>query len=138
MRLEPVMANSDPKPTLVMGARGSVGQHVLDDLLGLGFPVRASARRPQPGQFPAGVDVHAADLTDPASLRPAFDGVEQVFLYANRTGVRGVIDTARATGVKRIVLMSSGSVIHPTSTGNPLTEEHREVEAAFADAPAVE
>lgn len=128
------MANVDFKPTLVMGARGSVGKRVLGELIALGVPVRASARRPEPGQFPDGVDVRAADLTDPDSLAPAFDGVGQVFLYANHEGVQGVIDTARAAGVRRIVLMSSGSVMHPTSKGNTITEEHRAVEDAFAAA----
>ncbi|MEU8398014.1 hypothetical protein AB0C28_22705 [Nonomuraea sp. NPDC048892] len=45
---------------------------------------------------------------------------------------------ARAAGVERVVLMSSGSVIHPTSAGNPITERHRETEAAFAAEPGVE
>jgi uncharacterized protein YbjT (DUF2867 family) len=128
------MANLASKLTLVMGARGSVGKLVLDDLVGRGVPVRASARRPEPGQFPDGVDVYAADLTDPASLVPAFDGVDRVFLYANHQGVQDVVKTAQSAGVHRIVLMSSGSVIHPTSKGNPITEDHREVEEAFAAA----
>ena len=129
------MANLASKSTLVMGARGSVGRYVLDELIVRGVPVRASARRPEPGHFPDGVDVYAADLTDPASLVPAFDGVEQVFLYANHRGVRDVVRAAGSAGVRRIVLMSSGSVIHPTSKGNPITEEHREVEEAFTAAP---
>ncbi|MEV7629649.1 NAD(P)H-binding protein [Actinoplanes sp. NPDC089786] len=129
------MAHPAGKPTLVMGARGSVGRHVLDELIARGVAVRASARRPEPGQFPEGVDVYAADLTDPASLAPAFDGVEQVFLYANHQGVQDVVKAAQSAGVRRIVLMSSGSVIHPTSQGNPITEEHRKVEQAFAAAP---
>ena len=128
------MATTDRKPTLVMGAQGSVGQYVLAELLDRQLPVRASTRRPQPGQFPAGVDVVTADLTDAASLVPAFDGVARVFLYANHDGVTGVIDSARAAGVERIVLMSSGSVLHPTSRGNAITEEHRAVEAQLADA----
>ncbi|MEV6637526.1 NAD(P)H-binding protein [Actinoplanes sp. NPDC051470] len=128
------MAHPAGKPTLVMGARGSVGRHVLDELIARGVAVRASARRPEPGQFPEGVDVYAADLTDPASLAPAFDGVEQVFLYANHQGVQDVVKAAQSAGVRRIVLMSSGSVIHPTSQGNPITEEHRLVEQAFAAA----
>ena len=122
------------KPTLVMGARGNVGSYVLDQLVAAGLPVRASTRRPEPGQFPLGLDVRAADLTDAASLRSAFDGVGQVFLYANHNGVEGVVDSARAAGVERIVLMSSGSVIHPTSAGNAITEQHRAVEVAFAAA----
>jgi uncharacterized protein YbjT (DUF2867 family) len=128
------MVNPGHHQILVMGARGSVGRHVLAELIARGVPVRASARRPQPGQFPDGVDVRAADLTDPASLASAFDGVERVFLYANQQGVRGVIDNARAAGVQRIVLLSSGSVVHPTSRGNAITETHRDVEEAFASA----
>jgi uncharacterized protein YbjT (DUF2867 family) len=129
------MAPSSQKPVLVMGARGSVGKLVLESLIDMGVPVRASARKPVEGQFPAGVDVVTADLTDPASLTTAFAGVNQVFLYANHEGVDGVIDAARVAGVETLVLMSSGSVVHPTSTGNVITEEHREVEDAFAAAP---
>lgn len=93
--------------------------------------MRASARRPESGQFPDGVDVRAADLTDAASLASAFEGVDQLFLYANQEGVPGVLESARAAGIEKIVLMSSGSVIHASSTGNTITEEHREVEEAF-------
>ncbi|WP_433513638.1 NAD(P)H-binding protein [Nonomuraea sp. CA-143628] len=135
--LEPVMASLHRKPTLVMGARGSVGKFVMKRLLAEGVPVRASARRPAPGQFPDGVEVFAADLTDRASLLPAFEGARQVFLYANHQGVHGVIEAARAAGLERIVLMSSGSVIHPSSAGNAIAEKHREVEAAFAVASDV-
>lgn len=126
------MSLLDRKPTLVMGARGAVGAHVLAELLARGVPVRASARRLEPGAFPVGVDVRAADLTDPGSLDAAFAGVGTVFLYANRAGVDGIIRSAWNAGIDRIVLLSSGSVIHPTSRGNTITEEHREVEEAFA------
>lgn len=114
-----------------MGARGSFGAHVLAELLDRSLPVRASTRRPKPGQFPAGLDARAADLTDPQSLDAAFDGVGQVFLYANHVGIQGVIDSVRNAGIDRVVLLSSGSVIHPTSRGNAITEEHRKVEEAF-------
>jgi uncharacterized protein YbjT (DUF2867 family) len=128
------MANPGDHQILVMGASGSVGSHVLTELIARGVPVRASARRLRPGQFPDGIDVRAADLTDPSSLTAAFDGVERVFLYANHRGVRDVVDTALDAGVRRIVLMSSGSVVHPTSRGNVITEEHRAIEEAYASA----
>ncbi|MGW3981922.1 NAD(P)H-binding protein [Streptomyces mirabilis] len=117
-----------------MGARGSIGTYVLNALREQSLPVRASARKPQPGQFPADVEVFAADLGDPASLHNAFAGVRQVFLYAHHDGTDGVIAATRAAGVEKLVLMSSGSVIHPTSAGNTITEEHRAVENAFAAA----
>jgi uncharacterized protein YbjT (DUF2867 family) len=117
-----------------MGARGSVGKYVLDNLISRGLPVRASTRSLQPGQFPDGVDVFSADLTDPGSLDVAFEGMGQVFLYANHEGVHGVIGAARRAGVEKVVLMSSGSIVHETSTGNAITEEHRGVEEAFVAA----
>lgn len=126
------MSDLDFRPTLVMGARGNVGRHVLNGLVSRGVRVRASARKPMPGWFPADVEVHAADLTDPVSLTHAFRGVARVFLYANQEGVAGVIEAAQTAGVEKIVLLSSGSVIHPPLAGNPITESHREVERAFA------
>ncbi|KUN09228.1 hypothetical protein AQI95_05120 [Streptomyces yokosukanensis] len=71
-----------------------------------------SARRPEPGRFPDGGGVFAADPTVPAGLGPGFEGVGQVFLYANHDGVDGVIETARAAGVDRIVLLSCTGPLH--------------------------
>jgi uncharacterized protein YbjT (DUF2867 family) len=122
------------RPTLVMGARDGVGRLVLDRLVADGIPVRASTRRPESMHGPDGVDVVAADLTDRASLTAAFAGIEQVFLFAQPHGVSGVIEAARLAGLSRLVLLSSGAVIHPSSTGNPIAEEHRMVEDAFAAA----
>jgi len=117
-----------------MGARSGIGRLVLDRLVDAGCPVRASTRRPEPGQFPEGLNVAAADLTDRSSLDAAFAGIAQVFLFANHDGVDAVIGAAQSAGVERIVLLSSGSVIHPSSAGNRITEEHREVEQALESA----
>ena len=132
------MSDLSRKPVLVMGAGGSVGRDVLDGLIDRGVPVRASARKPQPDRFPAGVQVVAADLTDASSLVGAFEGVSRVFLYASHEGVLGVLDAARGAGIEQIVLMSSGSVVHASSVGNAITEEHREIEEAFAAATGLE
>ena len=132
------MQNPFSKTTLVMGARAGIGRLILADLLAQNAPVRASTRRPEPGQFPAGVEAVAADLTDRVSLEAAFAGIGQAFLFANHEGVESVIDAAHAAGLERIVLLSSGSVIHPTSAGNTITEEHREVEQALASAGGFE
>ncbi|QXJ23223.1 NAD(P)H-binding protein [Actinomadura graeca] len=129
------MAGLDRKPVLVVGARGNIGRCVLAQLLDERRPVRVSARRPGKVRFPGGVEVFAADVTEPASLRPAFEGAGRVFLYADHGSVDGVVREARAAGVERLVLLSSGSVIHPTSAGNTLTERHRRTEDAFAAAP---
>ncbi len=125
------MQNLDHQLTLVMGARTGIGRLVFDQLNSDGLRVRASTRHPDLGQFPVGAEVVAADLTDRASLDAAFSGAGQVFLFANYDGVEGVIEAARTAGVERIVLLSSGSVLHPSSVGNTITEEHRHVEAAL-------
>lgn len=68
--------------TLVIGATGNVGRHVVRTLAGRGLPVRALARDPERARaaMPAGVDVVAGDLTRPETLPPALAGVGRVFL----------------------------------------------------------
>jgi nucleoside-diphosphate-sugar epimerase len=48
----------------LIGALGNVGRSVVEQLLGLGEPVRASVRRTGGEEFPAAVEVVAADLRD--------------------------------------------------------------------------
>jgi uncharacterized protein YbjT (DUF2867 family) len=116
--------------TLIIGARGGIGRHVLDGLLALGEPVRASARTPAAAGLPAGVPVVAADLTSPASLDAALDGVRRVFAYAppDPAGFTGAV---RRAGVEHVVVLSSGSVLLPQAAGNAITREHRAVEEAL-------
>jgi uncharacterized protein YbjT (DUF2867 family) len=121
--------------TLVIGARGGVGRHVLDGLVAAGEPVRASVRDPgTAGDLPAGVPVVAADLTRPETLPAALDGVRQVFTYATPSGARAFADAARTAGVEHVVLMSSGSVLLPWTRDNAIAREHREVEEVVAEA----
>jgi uncharacterized protein YbjT (DUF2867 family) len=122
--------------TLVIGARGSVGQHVVSGLIDAGETVRASARNPESAglaaHLPDGVPVVAADLTEPETLTAALDGVQSVFLYANAQGIEGFADAALAAGVEHVVLLSSGSVLLPYAHGNAIAEQHRAVEQALA------
>ncbi|MEO6089880.1 MAG: NAD(P)H-binding protein [Umezawaea sp.] len=120
-------------PTLVIGARGSVGRHVVDQLLVAGRRVRASVRNPASADLPDGVAVVAADLTEPNTLGAALDGVATVFLYAPTAGAEGFVDAARTAGVEHVVLLSSGSVLLPDAVGNLIAEEHRAVERALAE-----
>ncbi|MFI1172327.1 NAD(P)H-binding protein [Streptomyces melanogenes] len=117
--------------TLVIGARGSVGRQVLDQLLTLGEPVRASARTPETADLPAGVPVVAADLTRPQTLPAALDGVRKVFVYAT-AGLADFAVAARAAGVEHVVVLSSGSVLLPYAHGNAIAEEHRAMERVLA------
>lgn len=119
--------------TLVVGARGSVGRQVVDQLLTAGEPVRASVRTPAAADLPTGVPVVAADLTKPETLPAALSGVDKVFLYANAEGIGGFVDAARNADLDRVVLLSSGSVLLPHAVGNAIAEEHREIERALDD-----
>ncbi|MFG1681428.1 SDR family oxidoreductase [Nonomuraea sp. NPDC049269] len=117
--------------TLVIGARGSVGRHVVDRLLAAGESVRASVRDLASADLPAEVSVVAADLTRPDTLKAALDGVRKVFLYAPVGGADAFVGAARDADLERIVLMSSGSVLLPYAAGNAIAEEHRSVERAL-------
>lgn len=122
---------------LVTGARGNVGRAVLDGLLAAGVPadrLRASSRDPAVLELPPGVAAVAADLEDPATLDPAFDGVEQAFLYAaSPEGVAATAKAARAAGVTHLVMLSSVSVLDE-DPADQIGARHRAAEAALVDA----
>jgi len=120
--------------TLVIGARGAVGGHVVAGLLAAGESVRASVRRRTTAVLPPEVEVVESDLTRPETLAPALDGVEQVFLYAAAGTATGFAEAAAGAGIRQVVLLSSGSVLLPWAAGNTITEEHREIEDELAAA----
>jgi uncharacterized protein YbjT (DUF2867 family) len=92
---------------VVTGATGNVGRPLVEALTAAGEEVRAVSRR---GQFPG-------DLSDAASLRPAFEGASAVFLLLP-PGFRGPLEPVleQAAGA-RVVLLSSqgvGTGRHPS------------------------
>lgn len=115
--------------TLVIGARGSVARHVVEQLLAAGEPVRAAARTTE--NLPAGVPAVEADLTRPDTLESALRGVRQVFCYAPPGDATGFAAAVAASTVDHVVLLSSGSVLLPSAAGNPIAEHHRAVERAM-------
>lgn len=124
--------NNSLGTTLVFGARGSVGRHVLNQLVIDGEPVRASVRKLATADFPLGVPVVEADLENEESIKLALEGISRVFLYSAPKGIEGFIKIAQSAGVKNVVLMSSGSILLPAEAGNAIAEEHRFVEDALA------
>src|SRR5262245_36603153 len=104
---------------LVTGARGHVAQATAEMLLDAGVRVRAASREPESVRLPAGVEVVRADLSEPASLGAALDGVQKVFLYASPQGIDGVLEAAKAAGVEQIVLLSSAAVLARHPEGSP-------------------
>lgn len=99
---------------LVIGATGTIGRHVVDQLVQRGVNVRALVRDPAKADFPASVDVVKGDLTDPDALRGAFAGVSAFFLLNTVTPDEFTqaliaLNVAREMGVERVVYLS---VIH--------------------------
>lgn len=109
----------------ITGATGFVGSHVLDAASVAGVPVRALARRQQPGR--AGVTWIAGALDDAASLDQLCAGANAVvhiagavnvpdraaFAAANIAGTRAVVDAAARAGVARFVHVSSLAAREP-------------------------
>lgn len=97
---------------VVTGATGNVGRALVELLATSGERVTAVSRRIGAGDVPVGVRHERGDVSEPASLTPAFDGAESVFLLVSGAveSIAGVVERARASGVKRVVLLSSQGV----------------------------
>ncbi|GAB3746255.1 NAD(P)H-binding protein [Microlunatus parietis] len=96
----------------VTGATGNVGQPLVTALQKAGHPVTAVSRGvsgPAPAQ--PGVRSVVADLGDPATLPPAFEGADALFLLVSGAGAHvdgpRVLALARDAGIERVVLLSS-------------------------------
>lgn len=97
---------------LVTGATGSVGGQVAKRLAAAGADVRAFVRDPDRARavLPDRVELVRGDLTDPASLEAALDGVDAAFLkwpLHGTGGAREAVDIL-ARRVSRIVYLSAG------------------------------
>jgi uncharacterized protein YbjT (DUF2867 family) len=90
----------------ITGAAGNVGRPLVEALVAAGEQVTAVSRRPAPGTGP-GVRHQQADLAEPESLKPALDGAEALFLLVAGEEPGRVLEIARASGVRRLVLLSS-------------------------------
>jgi uncharacterized protein YbjT (DUF2867 family) len=95
---------------LVTGTTGFVGRNVVDQLVQAGHQVRALTRNPAKANFPDGVEVVAGDLTQPAALTPALEGIERMYLFPVDETAREVLALAQQAGVRRIVDLSAASV----------------------------
>jgi uncharacterized protein YbjT (DUF2867 family) len=108
--------------TLVTGANGFVGRHVVARLAASGG-VRAIVRSAAGYQAAPGVEVVEADVTKPETLRAALDRVDVVVHCAaitgnlkepykgaydavNRVGTENLASAAGSAGVRRLVVMS--------------------------------
>ncbi|MBG0827150.1 NmrA family NAD(P)-binding protein [Planomonospora sp. ID67723] len=97
---------------LVTGATGTVGRHVVGELIRAGQRVRALTRNPAGANLPAGVEVVAGDLTLTDSLVPALDGVTAVHLitfggddYGVLRNGREIVELLTETGVRKVTVL---------------------------------
>jgi len=114
---------------LVTGATGNVGRELLRQLAQAGQPVRALTRGDGQAGFPPGVQAVPGDLNDPASLRPALQGVTGVFLLPGYPDMPGILAEARQAGVTRMVQLS-GSSVGTGDMDNAVTRYMTETEEA--------
>jgi uncharacterized protein YbjT (DUF2867 family) len=126
---------------LVTGATGRVGRLVVDELLRAGAAVRALTRRPEQAALPAGAEVVMGDLTVPASLDVALEGIASVFLVWTAAQDAAAALIARLAAhppaqPRRVVYLSSPhQTPHPFfQQPNPLRGLHAEVERLLAAA----
>lgn len=125
--------------TLVTGATGLVGSHVLRLLLERGDTVRATVRVGSNLERLEGLDVECVtcDIFDRQAVRRAMRGVTRVFHVAGVTSLRAdsdalfrinveatrvVLDEARRAGVERAVYTSSIAAIGPAPRGTTSDE----------------
>jgi uncharacterized protein YbjT (DUF2867 family) len=117
------------RPVLVLGASGYVGSHLVPRLRQGERPVRAAARAVEPleRQHWKNVELIAADVLDPASLRAAMDGVGTVYYLVHlmgygrdlreleRAAATNVAQAAADRGVERIVYLGALAPPDPES-----------------------
>ena len=128
------------RPTaLVTGATGFLGEHLTAALVSRGYRVRALSRRTSglDALEQLGVEVVRGNLADQLSLVRAASGVglvfhaagrvsdwgpREAFLRANAEGTRNVVVACQRVGVRRLVHLSSLTVLGLPRDGRVISE----------------
>ena len=133
---------------LVTGGTGFIGPHVVHALRAQDTPVRALVRDPRRATRLAawGVELAAGDVTDPASLRAACEGVDTVihlvaiirgrpadFERVMAVGTRNVVAASQEAGARRFVLASALGLDERTKDAVPYFAAKWEMERAVRE-----
>jgi uncharacterized protein YbjT (DUF2867 family) len=119
---------------LVTGATGTVGSELVKQLAETGQRVRALVRDPKKAErFPKAVEFVHGDLADPATLAPAFAGVDNVFVVVPAGPMlpaleANAFEAATQEGVGHIVKLSARHVDADFMARTPLAQWHRDSE----------
>ncbi|MFF4016448.1 NAD(P)H-binding protein [Streptomyces sp. NPDC001843] len=103
---------------LVTGATGTIGSEVVRQLAARGEKVRALTRDPAAARVPSGVETAPGHHRDRSSVEAAMAGAEAAFLVGvfgpdDAEHDRGLVEAAKAAGVRRLVKLSA------IGTGDP-------------------
>jgi uncharacterized protein YbjT (DUF2867 family) len=124
-------------PVLVVGATGSIGSRVAQDLLARKASVRAVVRSgSRASAVPEGVEAVVADLNEPTAVQAAMTGIDRVVLIAANSPAqadqeRTVVEAARRAGVQHLVKLSVGGAA--PDAGLALARAHWEAEIALQE-----
>ncbi len=105
---------------LVVGATGTIGRPLVENLSRFGYPVRAATRIPVPYAIShPNRDVVLFDYDDPTSYAKAVSGVSKAFIVPKgidpepQKTIIPLMEAARSAGVSHIVLLSAMGIEHP-------------------------
>ncbi|MHA7987393.1 NmrA family NAD(P)-binding protein [Rathayibacter sp. CAU 1779] len=124
--------------TLILGATGNIGPHVVSELLVAGETPRVLARDAAKAREVLGddADVIEGDMRDPAAIEAAADGVDTVFLLSphgfDMADVQlGVIRQLRRSDARIVKLSGTSSAITPN--GPHACRQHWEIERVLIE-----
>ncbi|HEX2254753.1 MAG TPA: SDR family oxidoreductase [Thermoanaerobaculia bacterium] len=119
---------------LITGATGTVGGHLVDELVERGIPARllVRSRARAAGVEGSGMPLAVGDLERPETLEGALDGIERVFLLSAPSPHTArlhanLVDAARRAGVRHVVRLSAWGARADADLG--LLRWHGEAEA---------
>ncbi|TMA73426.1 MAG: NAD-dependent epimerase/dehydratase family protein [Deltaproteobacteria bacterium] len=113
----------------IFAATGGIGRQVLEQAVGAGHEVTAVVRNP--AKLPRAVRAVTSDLAapDPTALESAVKGADAVLSglgprSASEAGIawqgtRSIVEAMKATGVRRIIVVSAAPIGTVPSPGRP-------------------